>query len=112
MYELKKHTALNPIDSEKILENIEFWHNSGYEELEQQAPHSGVLTILAGGASLSLYKGDGSNAIACGSTIRALNNMGIIPEKYLHLDPQNEHLDYFIPKETKSIISVTSPPAL
>ena len=112
MHELKKHTAINPIENEKILENIEFWHNSGYEELEQQAPHSGVLTILAGGKSLELYKGDGSNAIACGSTMRAIKNLGIIPEKYLHLDPITYDFGYTIPEATEFIVSVTSPKKL
>jgi hypothetical protein len=112
MYELRKHSALNPIENEKILENIEFWHNSGNKELEQCKPHSGVLTILAGGKSLELYKGDGSNAVACGSAMRAINKLGIIPEKYLHLDPQTGDFGYTIPEATTSIISVTSPKTL
>jgi len=114
MKEIREHRAKNPIPESKMMENVLFWEKTGLPEITKQSDKTGNIDILAGGLSIDLYKGDGSNAIAAGSTIKLLTERGITPEYWLTLDP-NEQVYRFLKdlsRDTKSIISVTSDPSI
>lgn len=108
--EVTKHTAINPLPDSELLKNVEYWVKSGLPILPYNAPvRDDCLTILAGGDSFHLYKGDGKGAMACGSTLKLCKDFD--PEWFLNLDPMAEMLAFMRPiHNTKAIVSATTTP--